>query len=211
MGFSDVIEYLVLDFVALTFDDGMRSVLTEASPILKDYAAPAHIFITSDLMDSPELWPPAGQVDGVPGFEMLNWDEVGELQNARFSIDAHTRTHPDMRRLEKTQIIEECAHCNERIERYTGRRPEFFAYPFGYHNLRVRECVNDIYKASVTTELSYLNSAKEYVALPRLDSYYLQSPWILNSLQKMSTRAYMRFRWLMRTLRGSHCTAGYDD
>ncbi len=40
----------------LTFDDGLRSVYDEAMPILKDYAAPATLFVNDSVWNMPELW-----------------------------------------------------------------------------------------------------------------------------------------------------------
>ncbi len=194
--------------ITLTFDDGMHSVLANALPVLRNYAVPAHIFITTDAVDNNQLWP---KQSSTPGFKMLTWDHIEQLHNANISIDAHTQTHPDMRKLTKEQIIEECEQSNEHIERQIGHKPRFFAYPFGYHNLHIRNYARDTYKASVTTELRYLSPQEDLAALPRLDSYYLKFPWLLNHLNNPITRGYLQLRWLLRTLRGSHCTATYDN
>src|SRR5258707_8203499 len=43
--------------VALTFDDGMRSVFTEALPILGNHSAPAHLFLTTGGVGMTNRWP----------------------------------------------------------------------------------------------------------------------------------------------------------
>ncbi|MEE8059672.1 MAG: polysaccharide deacetylase family protein [Pseudomonadales bacterium] len=193
--------------VTLTFDDGMRSVYNNALPILRDHAAPAHIFITTNAVGTEQQWPK--QPSDVPSFDMLSWDNIEQLHQSGVAIDAHT--HPDMRKLSTEQMAAECEQANDEIERRIGRRPEFFAYPFGYHNKQARDYSRKLYTGSVTTELRSLSHQEDHAALPRLDSYYLQSPWLLNNLSSPLTKGYIQLRWLLRTLRGSHCTANYDD
>lgn len=195
--------------VAITFDDGMRSVLSNALPILKDFNAPAHLFLTTDAITNGENWPE--QPSDVPSFEMLDWDQVGKLSESGVYIDAHTASHPDMRKLTSAALLEECELANDEIQRRTGRRPEFFAYPFGYHNIRSRDVCRKLYRASVTTELRKLSEREDMAALPRLDSYYLQSKTSIERLDSLFVSAYLRTRWILRTLRGTHCTASYDD
>jgi len=51
---SPLVEYSVL----VTFDDGFRNNLTLAAPILKKYAVPAVVFLTTGLIEGSELlWP----------------------------------------------------------------------------------------------------------------------------------------------------------
>src|SRR6476620_10135808 len=64
--------------VALTFDDGMRTVFTEALPILRSHSAPAHLFLTTGFVGMTNCWP--GQPRSIPVFEMLRWSEIEALQ-----------------------------------------------------------------------------------------------------------------------------------
>jgi peptidoglycan/xylan/chitin deacetylase (PgdA/CDA1 family) len=189
--------------VALTFDDGMRSVLTDALPIMQKYGACGHLYLTTGAIGQGM----PNQSGDMPTFEMLSWDEVAELQTAGFSIEAHTRTHPDMRTLSVEEMTAECRGADDEIERRIGVRPKYFAYPFGYHNQVVRDCVRGLYRATVTTELSYLGGDLDSAALPRLDSYYLQSDWALRNLAGVSLRSYFVLRSQLRNIRGSQCAA----
>ena len=195
--------------VVLTFDDGMLSVHSEALPILRAYGARAHVYITSDAIDDGDVWP--RNSPDVPEFEMLGWKQIEDLHESGIRIESHTSTHPDMRKLSVAQMEEECDRVDDEIERRLGRRPENFAYPFGYHNATARDFCRDRYKSTVTTELRSISNQEDCAALPRLDTYYLQSPWLIDQVDGVVADLYMRFRWLMRTVRGSHCIASYDD
>jgi peptidoglycan/xylan/chitin deacetylase (PgdA/CDA1 family) len=195
--------------VVLTFDDGMNTVFENALPILKDFGATAHLFVTTNAVNSEQKWP--RQPSDVPEFEMLSWQQIEDLHKSGVMIDAHTVSHPDVRKLSEWQLADECEKSNEEIERRLGRRPEFFAYPFGYHNREAREFCRSKYCAAVTTELRSISRTEDMAALPRLDTYYLRSHSMVNHLDELQTKLYLRARWLLRTLRGSHCVANYDN
>lgn len=186
--------------VALTFDDGVRSVYTAALPVLRDRAAPAHLFLTTDAVGGTNRWP--SQPAGAPTFEMLRWPEVEALQRAGMRIEAHTATHPDLRTLDDVAMVDECARGDAVIERRLGRRPRFFAYPYGHHDARVRAIVGARYRACLTTELRELRGGEALAALPRLDSYYLRSAWTVRDLEGRSSRLHLRLRGALRRLRG---------
>lgn len=191
--------------VVLTFDDGMRSVYQNALPIMRYYDVPAHLFLTTSVVDSNEPWP--RQPCAIPSFDMLSWGEIEQLHDGGVFIDAHTSSHPDIRSLGLEQIQEECDRVDQALENRLGRRPEYFAYPFGYHNATSREYIRNHYRAAVTTELRYLSAQEDLAALPRLDSYYLQQTLAQDHLNSVPLKGYLWLRWLLRSWRGSHCVA----
>ena len=187
--------------VALTFDDGMRSVFTQALPVLREYAVPAHLFLTTGAMDGTNRW--ATQPAHAPSFDMLSWDEIEQLHGGGMRIESHTQSHPDLRELDAIQIAVECEAADQLIESRLGRRPRFFAYPYGYRNVQVCDAVRGRYQASVTTELKELRGGEDRAALPRLDTYYLQSPWVFKRLDAALPRGYLALRGILRKLRGT--------
>ena len=205
VGLHQLLEGHIERAVAITFDDGIRSVYTHALPVLREFGAPAHLFLTTGPIGSGKPWPDEGG-NGL-SFEMLSWEEVEKLHVAGVSIEGHTNSHLDMRALSETQMADECEHADRRIEERLGRRPEFFAYPFGYHNAAVRDYARSRYTASVTTELGALGATHDTAAIPRLDSYYLQSRWLMHNFQSVPARAYFRFRSMLRNVRGTQCPA----
>ena len=191
--------------VALTFDDGMQSVYRHALPILKEYDAPSSLFLTTGPIGNSDKWPEAnGQSLSFP---MLDWTEVEALHAAGVRIEGHTGSHPDMRALDASRIAEECNLADDLIEDRLGRRPQFFAYPFGYHNTASRNFARNRYLASVTTELGELGTSYDKAAIPRIDSYYLRSDWLARNLQSTPARTYLKLRSILRNVRGSQCKA----
>lgn len=183
--------------VALTFDDGMRSVFAAALPVLRDHGAPAHLFLATGSV-----------ADGATGHasrrtQMLDWDAIVALHDAGVAIESHTHGHGDCRTLSDAEIDDECATADALIERRVGRRPRYFAYPFGYHDRRVRERIGSRYAAAFTTALAPLAPGQDRSRLPRLDAHYLRSPRWYERLDAPATRSYLMLRRALRIVRGS--------
>lgn len=185
--------------VALTFDDGMRSVLTAALPILQAHSVPSHLFLTTSVVGRTNEWP--GQPSFAPIFPMLRWSELETLQATGMRIECHTITHPDLRSLDESALLEELQGADDAIKVNLGRSPTYFAYPYGYSNAHVRALARARYRACLTAELRTLRRAEDAAALPRLDSYYLQTDWIIKDLRSLPSRAYLNMRRLFRRLR----------
>ena len=192
--------------VTLTFDDGMQSVFTHALPLLREYQACAHVYVTTGAIGLDRRWP----YDAEIRYPMLSWDEVETLQRNNVYIENHTCSHPDMRNLNKEQILEECEKADAVIEKQTGRRPRHFAYPFGFHNNQVRELMRKRYMTSVTTELKPLPVSPDPAALPRLDSYYLRSNLAIKNIDTAIMKGYLALRNILRNIKGSQNRAGYN-
>ena len=182
--------------VALTFDDGMRSVFTEALPILRSHSAPAHVFLTTGVLGLTNRWP--SQPTATPLFEMLRWREIEALQHAGTHIEAHTESHPDLRRLSDDALREECERADETIASVLGIRPRYFAYPYGFNDTRVRSFTRERYVGSLTGEIRMLRHEEDPAALPRLETYYFRKEFLFRNLQSIPTLAYVSLR---RTLR----------
>jgi peptidoglycan/xylan/chitin deacetylase (PgdA/CDA1 family) len=191
--------------VAITFDDGMKSVVQNALPILQKYEAPAHLFLPTGIINRE--YKLGNDLTKPLPFEMLDWNEVETLHSAGVHIESHTHSHPDIRLLSADQITEECGKADEIIQSRLGRKPGYFAYPFGYHNRRSRDIVRACYSGSVTTELRKLGADEDKAALPRLDAYYLRSAVRIRLIDSPLMHAYLSLRNSLRTLKGSQCVA----
>jgi peptidoglycan/xylan/chitin deacetylase (PgdA/CDA1 family) len=185
--------------VALTFDDGIRTVFTEALPILRSHSATAHLFLTTGFVGMSE--PRPGQARSTPAFETLRWHEIEALQGMGMRIEAHTASHPDLRQLSDEAVRAECESADETIEARLGVRPRYFAYPYGRSDARVRDFARSRYAGSVTTDLRMLRHEEDSAALPRLDAYYLRHRLIFDDLRSLHARGFLAFRRALRRLR----------
>jgi peptidoglycan/xylan/chitin deacetylase (PgdA/CDA1 family) len=186
--------------VALTFDDGISTVFTAAMPILAKRRAPAHVFVITSQVGRDNRWP--GQPANATPFKLMDWDQLKALQASGFSIEAHTASHPDLRSLSDAEIETEMEEADATIHARLGMRPRFFAYPYGFHDSRVRAVAAKRYAGCFTTKLEYLGAATELDAIPRLDAHYLRSSDFVRVLPGKRAHAYIALRRALRRLRG---------
>ncbi|MGE3911707.1 MAG: polysaccharide deacetylase family protein [Chloroflexota bacterium] len=108
--------------LAITFDDGLRSTLTTAAPILAEYGVPWSLFVVSDWADGDHTFE-----DGV----MLRWSEIEKVAALGAEIGSHSVTHPNFSWLSPEQTLDELARSRRTIEQRLGIAPTSFAIPLG--------------------------------------------------------------------------------
>jgi peptidoglycan/xylan/chitin deacetylase (PgdA/CDA1 family) len=128
--------------LAVTFDDGYRSVLEQGLPILSALGLPGTVFAVTGFVErqEPLSW---GGIDhwrrGPHAAELrgLSWDELAALADAGWEIGSHTRTHPRLTELDDSRLAEELVGSREDCERELGIPCRSLAYPYGDPNQRV--------------------------------------------------------------------------
>ena len=184
--------------IALTFDDGYRSVWQEAGPVLARAHAPATLFLTTGYVGRDSRWPtlPAE----APVFPLMSWDEVRELHARGWAIEAHTVSHPDLRALPDAEIEREFHACNDEIERQTGRRPSALAYPYGHFDARVLRIARTHYALAVTVQMARLGRLPDSHRVPRLETFYFRTRRPLGGFGSPGFAGYLALRALIRAL-----------
>ena len=124
--------------VAVTFDDGYRSVLELALPILQGLGIPGTLFVPTDYIGSeePMSWPGIEQWTGGPHERELipmSWPEVEQLRDAGWEIGSHTRSHPKLTQISPVQLTVELADSRRRCAEMLGECAAI-AYPYGDHD-----------------------------------------------------------------------------
>ena len=138
----------------LTFDDGWKSQYDVAWPILKQYGYPLTLFIYTEGVRGGHYG----------GGEALSWEQLAEMRDAGVDIQAHSETHPDLRKPydkiakkrlappEYEQWLEnEIGRSKRTLEEKLGIRVNCFAVPYGNINDRVRDvCKKEGYEGVFT-------------------------------------------------------------
>lgn len=139
---EDLIEFTTLGrqlprkSVVLTFDDGYRSFLRHAYPLMKKLGFTATLFIYTDYVGS--------------GANALDWDDLRRLADEGFAIGAHSKTHSDLRRRPGEpmeafgrRMQAELAAPLQLFKARLGREPRVLAYPYGAHDDDVADKVRE--------------------------------------------------------------------
>lgn len=108
--------------LAITFDDGDRTVATVAAPVLRAHGIPATLFVVTG-------WADGDRPDGHD--QVLNWAEIDRLQADGMQIASHSVSHLDFGTLDPGQVRQEIEVAAERLEAVLGIEPDEFAIPFG--------------------------------------------------------------------------------
>lgn len=125
--------------VAITFDDGYRSFLTAAAPVLGQHGFPATLFIPTGWIGESMRWEPqpADAVD----LEIMTPEEIQACQDMGYEIGSHGHAHAHMAALPPSMAEADVAESMERLTGILGHRPRYLAYPWGEHSATVRGAV----------------------------------------------------------------------
>lgn len=201
LGLLEVVERLHMGLpfpprsVALTFDDGYRSVYDVAFPVLKEYGMSATVFLTVGSAGSSSRLP------SLEGRAMLSWDEIREMDRGGIVFGAHTCTHPDLTRVALERAEAEVRDSKAIIEEALGHKIESFAYPYGRYNWRVREIVSRHFACACSDELGEVKAGSDPHALERIDTYYLRNDRLMGLLSSRLYPWYIQARAVPRRIR----------
>lgn len=187
--------------VVLTFDDGLECLYWNVYPVLREFGFTATVFLVSGYCGKLNNWP--GQPDGIPSLKLLNWEQIGEMDEDGIEFGAHSVSHPRLDRLSQVEVEIELNESKSDIERHLGHVVEVFAYPYGSYDTHVRELVSRIFLGACGTEIGYVNSDSDPFALDRIDMYYFQRPALFRSLFSPSGRLITRVLRGYRKIRAS--------
>jgi peptidoglycan/xylan/chitin deacetylase (PgdA/CDA1 family) len=110
----------------LTFDDGYADLFVNAFPILIKRQLPFTLYLTSGPIENPDHFP------NWPG-EPLTWDQVVLMrESGLMTVGAHTHTHPDLRFIGESAVVDELDTSNALIAERSGLFPRHFTYPKGW-------------------------------------------------------------------------------
>jgi peptidoglycan/xylan/chitin deacetylase (PgdA/CDA1 family) len=121
----------------ITFDDGYKSWRNVAMPVLQEFDLPATFFVSSGFVGLS----PAEEANFVstklrisqPTSGGLDQADLRVLADEGFTIGGHTRNHVDLGELREATVVErELVSDKQELEDITGRRVDYFAYPFGH-------------------------------------------------------------------------------
>lgn len=150
---------------AITFDDGYRSVYTEALPRLAERAWPFTVFVNPGPIDAGSR-------------VVADWKALAEMQAAGATIANHGMEHAFLARRDprlpaetdaafEARMRREIGAAEDRIEEELGVRHGLFAYPYGEYDDRVRAWLRREGYVGIGQHSGVVWSGSDFRALPR--------------------------------------------
>lgn len=160
--------------LAITFDDGFRSVKTAAIKVLEEFDAPATVFVSPDLIGQR----PQGDLaeihglDRIPRDLLLSWDDLQELAaSSLITIGNHTASHPNLKAVtDRTELVDEIDGAREELEKRLPVTIDRFSYPYGTRTDAAASIVRRSHEIAVTSRPDLVSSSSIPHRLPRLDA-----------------------------------------
>ena len=113
----------------LTFDDGYRSVLEVATPLLCRFGYPAVIFVPTACVGLGSHSFDANSRE--PNEPLCDWDELRELERCGVSVQSHGASHRAFSGLSLAQQESELRDSKDALEFQLGKPVELFSFPYG--------------------------------------------------------------------------------
>jgi peptidoglycan/xylan/chitin deacetylase (PgdA/CDA1 family) len=189
-----------VDAVALTFDDALASVATEAAPLLCSHALPATVFVVTGHVGADNRWNAAGD-PGIPVQPVLDWRALEHLQTHGFAVGGHTRHHRHLPRCGDAELMDEIAGCADDIAAALGQSPTAFAYPYGDFDARVVRAASEHFALCCTTAFRPWRAMDRPHLIPRLDAWYFRDASHLRRWGTASFRRNIALRHSLRRIR----------
>ncbi len=141
--------------VVITIDDGYRSTMN-AYNVLKKYGFPFTVFL---YMEAVGRYP-----------DFLTLDEIEQLKSyGKVEFENHSYSHRSLGLIKDVKgFIEDLERSERRFEKLFGRKPRFYALPYGYYNKEVLEVLKERgYEAVFTQDPGNVGPHTDIYRIPR--------------------------------------------
>lgn len=142
--------------VAITFDDGDKSIATVAAPLLLQNGLPFTVFIAPD------------QIDG-DSADSISWRDIDTLRKSDLvSFGLDPQRNGRLTGQTDTEVLRRIHTAKASFREKFGDDPELFAYPFGLYSLAIRNMVEaNGFTAAFGQQSSVAFAGSDLYALPR--------------------------------------------
>jgi len=165
--------------VLVTIDDGCRSTLTGALPILRRHGIPAVAFLPVGMLGAERATTGFGEAT-------MDWTEVRSLVAGGIAIGAHGWSHCSFGALDEAAMRVEAARARAVLEDRLGVPVEAFAYPFGtrrdFTEASARVLREVGYRMAFTSQHGAVTAEADALVLPRIKIESGEGLWMFRLL-----------------------------
>ncbi|ABD10176.1 hypothetical protein ThrDRAFT_00325 [Frankia casuarinae] len=137
-GLTDALAHPTRRQVVITFENGFEDFVTTAVPALRAIGASATLYVPTAFVGRRATW-----LDGYTerNLPLLDWSDLAALAGEGIELGSHGHRHLELDVVPTALARYDVTASRRLIEERTGRRPDSFCYPFGYHCAAVRHVV----------------------------------------------------------------------
>lgn len=156
-------ESLPCRSVAITVDDGHKSVYTDLAPLVKKYQIPVTLFLYPSAISNASY--------------AMTWDQLREMKVfGLFAFQGHTYWHPNFKKEKKKlspadyeKFVEmQLTKSKEKLEKELATKVDMLSWPFGiYDEDLIRKAAEAGYVSAFTIERHHAKISDPIMALPR--------------------------------------------
>ena len=173
--------------VAITFDDGYRSLHDVAAPLLADKQLSAAVFLNTGWIGETGAARKASNASlgHYPDEAFLTWDEVKRLQQAAWLIGSHGVNHHNFSLMDANLVLQELKQSKQDIEHRLQHPCLHFAYPFGRYSKTAKAIAKQAgYQYAAAARHGAIEKHSDVYALPRIN---VDKHYSLNDFQNILT------------------------
>jgi peptidoglycan/xylan/chitin deacetylase (PgdA/CDA1 family) len=111
----------------ITFDDGYRSLLKHALPVLRRFDCPAVVFVPTDFIGGRNTFDEGNE----PAEPICGWDDLRVLEREGVAVQSHGASHRPLSGLSPARREVELVGSRITLEQGLGRPVVLFSYPYG--------------------------------------------------------------------------------
>lgn len=128
--------------ILFTFDDAYADLIQYALPVLQRYNFGAAVYVVTELLGGTNTW---DEARGIGTLQLMTAEQIRFWNSHGIEFGAHSRTHADLTRLSANELVEEVIGSGKDLDALLGSKTVSFAYPYGFHNQTVDDCVRSAF------------------------------------------------------------------
>ncbi|MCP3675555.1 MAG: polysaccharide deacetylase family protein, partial [Gammaproteobacteria bacterium] len=148
--------------VAITFDDGYKSVYDTAYPMLKQRGWPFTVFVVPQAIEEKQT-------------HVMSWQQLQELSEDGVTIANHSYSHQHLLRKKEGEtvkawqqrVLDDIQKAEQIIQQHTGKKLKLFAWPYGEYSTALSESLENRGFIAVAQYSGAINKDSDFLALPR--------------------------------------------
>lgn len=137
----------------ITFDDGYKSNLEIALPILQKFSYPAIVFVPTSFIGSYNAFD--ADILFEPKEQICTWGELKQLEDNNISVQSHGVTHRHFSKLSGEAQIAEVITSKNILEKGLNKEVSIFSFPYGDDGIDKKEIKNLLINAGYQAACLY--------------------------------------------------------